>query len=572
MGVATKILAIVVGPSSLLSAEGWGSELATLNLIAAVTLVGLALAWGRHGRRWLFVASGFTTVVAVTLLYWLTVRPSDIPIDWVTVLHHSLGRKTIMHLYTRGVHAGLNFAFILSAVAAGHPTLHDVVWLNLLLALVNAAIFLHLAVYVTGPAWAIPWTLVFALNPATFLASFSELPTNLLALYFLAAVIAWAVLIDPLPQPRVLRGVAYALCAVLSVLVALTRFEVAFLGAVALAVHAGYALLGSDVWSAAWRRLRSAGEWLLVFFSDHPAAVAVLCLVGVWLSWAGLPGLVGRAPVAGLYPFNPSILSLYVFLPMLLLPIGVSIAILFGCIPAIERFRQFGGLALSLFVLVRMYFAAEYQYFEMGRYLSYILPAIFLLGLFGKAQFDDMASRWHPNWRRAARIGYLMAWFTLPLPGMAEYYERPEYHRNGGFSQLLLDLNTQREVRYLMALTEKNPQCVFVSRVVEDQHGNPRVATHYDYIAFGAPLVEPILVPEKEVPLEQFVARYASGAPCVRLYSGGDCNLNFADHCRSFVAGRRLVEEYRFWSRPYNNPLQSGYGAPEIVLRTYAWP
>ena len=47
--------------------------------------------------------------------------------------------------------------------------------------------------------------LAFALNSATFQASFSELPTNLLALYFLAGVVAWSVLNDPLAQPTALH-------------------------------------------------------------------------------------------------------------------------------------------------------------------------------------------------------------------------------------------------------------------------------------------------------------------------------------------------------------------------------
>ena len=52
---------------------------------------------------------------------------------------------------------------------------------------------------------------------------------------------------------------------------------------------------------------------------------------------------------------------------------------------------------------------------------------------------------------------------------------------------------------------------------------------------------------------------------------GGDCNLTFTDRCEKFIAGRRLIDEQRFWSRPYNS-MDFGYGAPEIVLATYAWP
>jgi hypothetical protein len=575
MGAAISTLAVVVDPARLLPGGGWRAELAMLHLLALVLLIAVALLWGRHAGRRLCLASGFVSVSVLTAIYLMTVQARHIPIDWITILHEGLERKSIMHLYARGAHAGGNFAFVLAAIAGGHaPNLHDVVWLNLLLALVNAVIFFHVGLRVTGVIWAIVWTLVFALNPATFLASFSELPTNLLALYFLAGTIAWAVVQDPLGQPRIARAAAYGLCAVLTLLAGLTRLDAALLGAVALALPAGQALAGSGDWSAMDRRLRAGCVRLLAGLDEHPVAVVALCVVGVWLAFAGLPwALAGRSETSGIYPFNPSFLALFVFLPMLALPIGVSIATVFGFIHAIRYFARFGGLALSLFILVRAYFAAENQYFEAGRYLSYVLPAIFLLGLFGKGELEDLARRsWRPNWCRAARVGYLMAWFTLPLPGIAELYARPEYRLDGGFAQLLLDRNTQREVRYLMALTENNPQCVFVGRAIDDRHGDPTAATEYGYVLFGAPLAEPIEVSEKEISLEDLIARYASGAACVRLYYGGDCNLTFGDRCKQFVAGRRLVDEQRFWSRPYNTPLQFGYGAPEIVLATYAWP
>jgi len=551
--------------------EAWRFELAALNLVALALLVPVVLAWARHPRRRLLVASGCATVLAVILIYLATVRPSDIPIDWITIIHEGLGYQNILHLYTNGVHAGANFKFVVAAVAAGPvPNLHDVVWLNLLLALINAVIFLHLAMHVTGLLWALVWTLVFALNPATFQGSFSELPTNLLALYFLAGVIAWVTLNDQSAQPRVIRAAAYLLCVVLTLLVGLTRSEVAFIGVLALTLHAGYILLGPDTWSALGQRLRLACQRPLAFLADHPAAVAVLCVLSVWLTQAGLPGL-GRSECAGLYPFNPSIFSLYVFLPMLLLPIGVSIAVLFGFMHSIIHFRRFGGLALSLFVLVRTYFAAQNEFFEAGRYLSYILPAIFLLGLFGKPQFDEMVRSWSPNWRRAVAIAYVMTWFTRPPPGAPEFYLRFAYDRSGGFSQVLLDRNTQREVRHLLTVTEKNPQCVFVGRVVES-FNHPDLPPQYAYAVFGGPVAQPIFVSEKGAKLDDVIARFAAGAVCARLYYGGDCNLTYLDHCTEFVAGRQLVDEERFWSRPFNNQFDFGYGAPEIVLATYTWP
>jgi len=345
----------------------------------------------------------------------------------------------------------------------------------------------------------------------------------------------------------------------------------------ALALQAVYQSLGRHRWSAAHEWLTRPCQRALIFLSDHPAVVAVLCALSVPFSLAGLnilpAGLTGREPTSAFYPFNPSIFALFVYLPMLGLPIAASVAVLFGWIHAIRHFRRFAGVALSLFILVRAYFAAEDQYFEMGRYMSYILPAILLLALFGKQELDQIAAqRCTPAWRRAGHIAYLMAWFTLPLPGLYEFYVRPGFDPHGGFAQLLLDRNTQREVRYLMALTENNPQCVFVGRVVQDDHGDPKVATQYSYLVFGARVSQPVVVPENAMPLSRLISQHASNGSCVRLYFGGDCNLGFTDRCAAFIAGRRLVDQQRFWSRPYNNYLQTGFGAPEIVLATYAWP
>src|SRR5262249_48643217 len=193
-----------------------------------------------------------------------------------------------------------------------------------------------------------------------------------------------------------------------------------------------------------------------------------------------------------LIPSTRALFWIFSSLPMLLLPVGVSVGILFGFIHALVRFREFGGLPFSLFILVRTYFAAQNQYYEAGRYLSYVFPALFVLGLFGKRQLDTLAAGWRPNRARLAQVLYVMAWLTRFLPGMPDFYMRPEYHREDGFAQLLLDRNSQREVRHLVRVTEENPTCVFVGRVVENsgQRDEPR---EYAYAFFGVPVPEPIV-------------------------------------------------------------------------------
>jgi hypothetical protein len=546
----------------------WRIELAILNLLALVLLVVVLRALAADPRRRRFIVSALISTAVVAAAFGLAVRPSDIPIEWVTILHEGMGYKSILQLYASASHAGAAFYFVVALVGGSHPTLHDLVWLNLLLALIDATLFLHIAIYVAGPVWGVVWTLVFALNPPAFLAAFSELPTHLLALYFQIGLLAWVVLNDPAPRRKV-RIAAYALCAIITVLVFMVRAEVSLIGLLALGLHTAYALLGEERWAVATQRLWRASERPLAFLADHLGLVAVLTALAWWLTQAGIPPL-GRSELGGFYPFNPALFSIFVFLPMLLLPIGVSVAVAFGLVHSLRHFRRFGGLGLSVLILVRTYFAAQNQYYEAGRYLSYVFPALFLLGLFGKPQFDAMVAGWRPYWARLAQVLYVMAWFTRALPGVPDWYLRPEYHAGEGFAQVLLDRNSQREVRYLMRITEQNPECVFVARVV--QHGRRVEPRQYDYVFFGAPIAAPIFIPERDGPLAQAIARAAPGASCVRLYFGGDCNLTENDGCTEFIAGRRLVESTRFWSRLFNNPADFGYATGEVVLGVYAWP
>lgn len=551
----------------------WRVELAVLNLIALVLALGVLRAWAAaEARRRRYAVSALASALVVGGAFGLLVAPDDIPIEWVTIIHEGQGYKSVLQLYVRATHAGANFHFwTWLAAGGGIPSLYDVVWLNLLLALVNAALFLHLAIYLAGPLWGVVWTGVFALNPATFLASFSELPTHILALYFQAGVVGWAVLTDAAPHARRTRGAAAALCALVTLLAGLTRVEVALLGLVALGAWALHALLGEARWRHETERLIDTGRRALAWLAARPALVAGLAALSLWLTQAGLPGI-SRTTAAGLYPFNPGLYALLFFFPMLLLPVGVSLAVLSGFVHALRHFLRFGGLALSLFILVRTYFAAQDQYYETGRYLSYVLPAIVVLGLAGTTQFTALIAGWRPVWAHLARVLFILAWFTRPLPGIPDFYQPPAYEPGGGFAQVLLDRNSQREVRHLLHVTRAHPECVFVGRVVENYMRREREPRQYAYAFFGAPMREPAFVSERSASLAEAIAHVAPDATCVRLYRGGDCNLVETDGCHDFVAGRRLIEEERFWSRLYNNPFDYGYAKGDVVLGVYAWP
>jgi hypothetical protein len=553
--------------------DAWWTALSLLHLLGVLLLLAVLGAWSRHERRWRLTAPAAALAALVSIVFASRFQPHDIPIDWITIIHEGQGHQSIRHLYAAGVHAGVNAAFVTHAVAAGpFATLRDVVWLNMLLGLVNAVLFFHLALGVTHIGWALVWTVMFALNPATFMGSFSEIPSNLLSLYFLTGVLAWLTLNDTRPQPAGVRAAAFSLCVVLSALTFLTRPEVALIGVVALSLYSLHAAIGDHGWRELTQRLRDASVPVLAALAQRPALVLALSALGFYFSWAGLPWeLLGRSETSALYPFNPSFFSLFFFLPMLLLPIGATVGVAFGFIYSLRHFASFGGLALSLFVLVRLYFAGQDQYFETGRYLSHVFAAVFLLGLFAKQQLDELGRRWTPTWYRLALVVYLMLWTTRPLPGTPDFYLRPDYPPGAGFSHVFLDLNTQREVRHLLEVTEREPRCVFIGRVVES-YARPDRPLEYAYAVFGVGVPKPIFASEKSTTLAEVVERHAAGAECVRLYYGGDCNLVHTDRCTQFVAGRKVLDEDRFWSRLYNNPHDYGYAETEVVLATYAWP
>ena len=127
-------------------------------------------------------------------------------------------------------------------------------------------------------------------------------------------------------------------------------------------------------------------------YSLHLALVAGLCVLGWWLAFEGVPGgLVGRSQSLLLYPFNPYVFSLPFFLPMLGLPIAVSVSAVFGFVHGMFQLGRFGGLPVSLLMLMGLYFAGVTEYYGAARFLSYVvLPATFFLGLFGKATLEDL--------------------------------------------------------------------------------------------------------------------------------------------------------------------------------------
>lgn len=547
--------------------------LSIANLAALLLLSVVTLAWARHPGRRLFAALTVIALTAAALVYLARVGAADLPVSWLTVLHYGSETMNIAHLYGRGVHAGDNFT-LLSEMASGAAPLRlrHVVHLNLGLALLNAIAFFAIAARLQSIGWAIPWTLAFVFNPSLFLAAFSELPSHLLHSYYLAGVVAWAVLVDPQAQPRWSRALAVALLCVLTGLLATTRPEASLPGAVALVVWSVAALLGESFWSrlGGWLWNRVAGP--IAFLARHPLLIVLLCAVAWGVLLEGPGSNRTRWALAALYPFNPQFLLALIFPTVIGLPVGVSVALVAGAGFAVLHFRQTGGLVLSLLVLANLYAIAVGLY-ESVRYMSHLMGLLLLLGLLGRSGFEEWVRRraWPERWRQVALVLYVVAWCTMPPLSSLEPFLRPHYDgQRGVVEQALLDRNTQREVRFLVEQTEAHPECIFVARALKD-HAGSLPEPVWTYIIFGNNVARPIVVPEDKLSLEATIRRYAGEATCVRLYHGDDCNLTYAGGCADFVGGRRPIREWRFWSQPFNDPRERGFAAPEVLLATYDW-
>lgn len=550
------------------------SILLEANLGAVLLGAAVAIGWARHPGRRLYAATTFAALGLAGFAYLSLVTAQDIPVSWLTVMHYGSEKLNIAHLYGRGVHAGDNFTAVTEWVSGNDPLrLRHVVHLNLGLAVLNAVAFFALAVRLQSIGWAIPWTLAFSFNPSLFYAAFSELPAHLTHAYLFTSVLAWAALTDGQPQPRWFRGLALLLLSLLTALVAATRIEASIPGVVALATWAIPSCLGEARWIDLRTRTWNGIARPLAFLSAHPLLVAVLCFIGLLLLLEGPGSDRTRWAIAALYPFNPEFFLAAVFPTVLALPVGVSVAMIAGAAFALLRFRQTGGLAFSLWLLANLYSIAIGLYASL-RYMSNALGLFLLLGLLGRAGFEEVARRqaWPQRWRQIALVLYVMAWCTLPPLSALEPYLRPQYDPNAGIvEQLLLDRNTQREVRFLTAQIEAHPDCIFIARALKDHAGAIRDVV-WTYIAFGKSVDRPITIAADKLTLEEMIARYAPAGACVRLYHGDDCNLTYTGGCKDFVGDRQPLSEWRFWSQPFNDPRERGFAAPEVLLATYAWP
>lgn len=504
--------------------------------------------------------------------------PSRVPAGWVTVLHEGYGYQNIMQLYGYGVHAGPNFHVLQELWAGGQAgygggvVLRATLFVNIGLAMVNIIFFFAVARLVSGKSWAALLSAFLLAANLNFLhATVSETPAQLLCAYFLMGVLSAAHLNSGGKTGRAAACLAMLELGLLGFLLCATRIDM-----IVLAVPAGLAGLvqlfsrGSryrrrlgDLWRWSLRQWR----WLL------PASLAVAAASTIW--WAGYhyPGdpRVGWA-IDGLFPFNPSFLTPPRFLAVYL-PLGLVLLIVLGTIDAFRRpFRTF-FLPLSLLVLWRVYYSATHGYggpfYERFRFMTYLTPLFILLAVFGFRELGRWIAR-VPWLRSRTRLAAVLLGLTFLIwwpPGWGGYFDSGHELENLPRSRLLLSRNQQTEVRYLLDLMDRYPECAFITRTIKyGNQGKPG----YIWGLFGKKVRTDLFYHQEGETLDQVAAERAAEYPCALFYHGLDCNKQSGDRCREQIENLQMVEEHLLSDLPYTD-FHGKDSHPPIIRLAVFW-
>ncbi len=564
-----------------------------MNLVLSalnIAIIGLIF-WCLHGEikhcpknRWWILTGGGLAVLSLSavlvLIGWEQIDPRII-----TILHEGCGVQNINHLYGAGVHAGPNF-FWLTQLFDVPPVqrLQSVVCLNIALTCANAIILLFFArIILKSLPVAVLITTIFSKSFVTRVTAVSELPSAVLTLYFWMGIIAAAMIHREISRysgeqkskPARL-WMPILLLLTVTIISALTRLEYAGFGILALLTVVLRLWAGEDRLNDFENAvIQGCRKFFRNFSTRSFIGILGIFLSGSFLfskiiSFSSKFGFEWEAFLSGVNPFEFSFMNLPFFLYTDIPLAGILLFIL-GTIYMLRYWRRFFLLPVSLIILYKIYYTASHlAFFEMIRYMTILNPVILFISIWGWKELEQMAvkSNWNAGWRKAALLALIILLFIPPLNGNP-LINRHLQSSESEESLLLIDRNLQREVQYLLDLTTRYPQSLFISRVTASDHGQDRGNIFYTML-FGGTLDSAIIIRQSDQRLSEVAQNNVTKKfQSVLFYHGLDCNLDHGPGCSDAAEQGRLIEEKVFSSLPYNDPDERGGYAPEIRLQVY---
>lgn len=535
---------------------------------AALVLIAIVLdRWTQQRRaiRGLVIAGGACALLGGGLVF-LLVTPADVPTGWITVLQEGRSARNIRQLYGLGTHAGAGFDALVGLVGGHGPTtLPAVVRVNLALFAVDTVVLFFLARHVLCSWWAsLAFAAAYTCNLNTINAVFSETPAMLWTLLVWLAPTVAAVVADGAAAPR-LRRLAVACLGVLVVLATGVRTEALVLGIPALAIAVACVVEAEGRLQSGLDnvgdRLRTIVAGPLPAFLAAATALLALEYLPITDAW--------RYPMAALRPLDFSFLT-WLQAIALLFPFAIVVLFVLGLVHGVRRWFAFLLLPISLLVLLKVYASASHGAFlDKFRYLALVTPFVLLLGLFGFRELSSWAERlaWPAWWKRLA---VLLLVATVPAwnPWQRELFGRRQELPGVTTAAPFLARNQQTEVRYLLDLVARYPDCVFIAKTPRAESAAD-VRIGYRWLVFGGP-VRRLVETEGAGPAERIATELAPDAPCVLFYRSMDCDLAEFGDCTAETSGRIALEERVLENLPYSEIYEYGAHRPEIRLGVYA--
>jgi len=227
-------------------------------------------------------------------------------------------------------------------------------------------------------------------------------------------------------------------------------------------------------------------------------------------------------------------------------------------------------LPITLLILFKMYAAASQGMFEGFRYLTFLTPVVMFLALFGFRELSYWAERqgWPPWWKRSAVLLLMLSMGAWQPLGPRELFGRRQELPGLASVAPLLAWNQQTEVRYLLDLITRYPECVFLAKTPQSESIG-KGPTGYRWSVFGTAVVHYQEVLDNGGTLEQIARQVAPTASCVFFYRSLDCSLIDFDQCRAEIEGRVALEERTLPNLPYTDANSYGAHRAEIHLGVY---
>ncbi len=541
-------------------ASSWDTLILSVHGCALALLLVLGLISLRADRRSLGWASAGVLGAAVAVGYLVFgLPPSQIPGTWITLLSEGTGGRNVNYTYGVGLHAGPAFTALIRGFAAeGVLPLRVLVHANLCLAAINVGLFFGIArSLLRNAALALVFTLALVVNLSFVNSAMSELPSQLLMLYFLAGVVALNAVANGPTYARWARAAGFALLAWASLAAALTRVETVLMSAPAMLAGVLVARRSTDELQAMGAR---AYAWIGQQLRRPWWQLAGLVVAGSLAQNLLLRGWIGR----GAIPLGLAAASLPIFFGQVL-PLSVLVLFILGTVRALRAPSTWSIIPLGIFWLFSLYHTASHRVlFELVRYSSSLLAAIAVVALLGWLELASWAERSAQPRQWRARALVALGVLSLVQPHRTE-------HGLGGVTErglvgLRIHNDQQVDVQALVSAIEASPTCAVVTKVFASDHASSD--QEYTYLLIGAAGDRVGAAAPARLGLEAALAQWEPAAPCVVFYQGLDCNRLGAS-CTEETLDAHQLTHLTYASRPYSDAAEYGEHRGTIELGSY---